>query len=213
MNDYTIIIFRTIILYIILLIVFRLMGKREVGELSIVDLAIFVLMAEVAAIALDDIHRSFFKAILPICLLFLIQYLNSWFILKNKKLRDFIEGDPSMVIRDGWICEVEMKKQRYNLDDLLQQLREQGICSVQEVAYAFLEQSGKLSIYKKEQGSLILPLILDGYVDKRHLRIIGKDEEWLVHELLVNGYPNVRDIFYCSYEDEKWFVQLRARKN
>ncbi|MER2112756.1 MAG: YetF domain-containing protein, partial [Solibacillus isronensis] len=139
--------------------------------------------------------------------------LNSWLILKNKKLRDFIEGDPSLVIRDGFICEMEMKKQRYNLDDLLQQLREQGVCSVQDVAYAFLEQSGKLSIYQKNQGGFILPLILDGYVDKRHLKIIGKDEEWLVRELLVNGYPNIRDIFYCSYEDGKWFVQLRARKN
>src|SRR5690606_7277619 len=122
------------------------MGKREVGELSIVDLAIFVLMGEIAAIALDDYDRQFFKAVLPIILLFLIQYLNSWLILKNKKLRDFIEGDPSLVIRDGFICEMEMKKQRYNhpslvirdgficememkkqrynLDDLLQQLRE-----------------------------------------------------------------------------------------
>lgn len=213
MNDYTIIIFRTILLYIILLIVFRLMGKREVGELSIVDLAIFVLMAEVAAFALDDIERHFTKAVLPIVLLFIIQYINSWIILKNKRLRDFIEGDPTMVIRDGWICEIEMKKQRYNLDDLLQQLREQGVSSVQDVAYAFLEQSGKLSIYKKDQDGFILPLILDGYVDKRHLKIIGKDEDWLVHELLVNGYPNIRDIFYCTYDNGKWFVQLRARKN
>ena len=105
LNDYMIIIIRTVLLYIILLVVFRLMGKREVGELSIVDLAIFVLMAEVAALALDDIHREFSKAILPIILLFLIQYLNSWSILKNKRLRDFIEGDPTMVSRDGCICE------------------------------------------------------------------------------------------------------------
>ena len=189
------------------------MGKREVGELSIVDLAIFVLMAEVAAFALDDIERHFTKAVLPIVLLFIIQYINSWIILKNKRLRDFIEGDPTMVIRDGWICEIEMKKQRYNLDDLLQQLREQGVSSVQDVAYAFLEQSGKLSIYKKDQDGFILPLILDGFVDKRHLKIIGKDEDWLVHELLVNGYPNIRDIFYCTYDNGKWFVQLRARKN
>lgn len=213
MNDYTIITFRTILLYLILLIVFRLMGKREVGELSIVDLAIFVLMAEVAAIALDDIERHITKAVLPIVLLFIIQYLNSWIILKNKRLRDFIEGDPTMVIRDGWICEIEMKKQRYNLDDLLQQLREQGVGSVQDVAYAFLEQSGKLSIYEKDKGKFILPLIFDGYVDKRHLKILGKDEQWLSHELLINGYPNIREIFYCSYEEGKWFVQLRARKN
>lgn len=154
MEDYTLIIFRTIVLYIILLVVFRLMGKREVGELSIVDLAIFVLMGEIAAIALDDYDRQFFKAILPIILLFLIQYLNSWLILKNKKLRDFIEGDPSLVIRDGYICEAEMKKQRYNLDDLLQQLREQGVCSVQDVAYAFWSNPESYRFTKKIRADL-----------------------------------------------------------
>lgn len=213
MNDYLLIIMRTVLLYIILLVVFRLMGKREVGELSIVDLAIFVLMAEVAALALDDVHNHLGKAILPIGILFFIQYVNSWFILKNKHLRDFIEGDPSLIIRDGWLCEKEMKKQRYNLDDLLQQLREQGVGSVQDVSYAFLEQSGKLSIYLKEQGPLILPLVLDGYVDARHLKIINKDRQWLEHELMLQGYTNIREIFYCSYENGKWFVQLRARKD
>lgn len=213
MDDYALIILRTVILYIILLIVFRLMGKREVGELSIVDLAIFVLMAEVAALALDDVHNHFGKAILPIGVLFLIQYLNSFFILKNKRLRDFIEGDPSMIIRDGWILEQEMNKQRYNLDDLLQQLREQGVGSVQDVAYAFLEQSGKLSIYQKGEAQLILPLILDGYIDERHLKIINKDIAWLEHELMLMGYTNLKEIFYCSYEKDKWFVQLRSRKN
>lgn len=213
MNDYVLIIVKTVTLYFIMLLVFRLMGKREIGELSIVDFAIFVLIAEVAALALADIHNPFIKDILPIGILFVIQYVNSLFLLKNKRLRDFIEGDPSMVIRDGWIVEVEMKKQRYNLDDLLQQLREQGVGSVQDVAYAFLEQSGKLSIYKKDDPPLIMPLVMDGYIDKRHLRLINKDEEWLVHELMVLGYTNLREIFYCSYENEKLFVQLRARKN
>lgn len=213
MNDYLLILIRTILLYTILLVVFRLMGKREVGELSIVDLAIFVLMAEVAALALDDVHNDFGKAILPIGILFFIQYVNSWFILKNKRLRDFIEGDPSLIIRDGWLCEPEMRKQRYNLDDLLQQLREQGVGSVQDVAYAFLEQSGKLSVYLKKEEQLILPLVLDGYIDHRHLKIIHKDVDWLEHELMLQGYTNIRDIFYCSYDNGKWFVQLRARKN
>ncbi|MEK4700562.1 DUF421 domain-containing protein [Solibacillus sp. FSL R7-0668] len=213
MNDYLLISGRTIFLYIILLVVFRLMGKREVGELSIVDLAIFVLMAEVAALALDDLNHDLVKDILPIGVLFLIQYVNSWFILKNKKLRDFIEGDPTLIIRDGWLCEAEMKKQRYNLDDLLQQLREQGVSTVQDVAYAFLEQSGKLSIYLKDQDPVILPLVLDGYVDQRHLKIINKDVAWLEHELMLQGYTNIRDIFYCSYDHGKWFVQLRARKD
>jgi uncharacterized membrane protein YcaP (DUF421 family) len=212
-NDYLVIIVRTILLYVILLVVFRLMGKREVGELSIVDIAIFVLMAEVAAFALDDIKNEFSKAVLPIGLLFCIQYFNSWFILKNKKLRDFIEGDPTIIIRDGWIQEKEMKKQRYNLDDLLQQLREQGVGSVQEVSYAFLEQSGKLSIYKKGDPPFFFPLVVDGYVDERHLMLVNKDRKWLEQELLVQGYPDIKEIFFCSYEHGKWFVQLRTRKD
>ena len=161
MNDYYLIIGRTVLLYIIVLIGFRLMGKREVGELSIVDLAVFVLIAEVAAFALEDVHKSLWKSILPIILLFVIQMINSVTILKNKRLRDLIEGDPTMIVENGHILEHEMKKQRYNLDDLFQQLREQGIGSVQSIAYAFLEQSGKLSVYLKEDDPFIFPLIVD----------------------------------------------------
>ena len=213
MHDYIDIIVRTILSYVILLVVFRLMGKREVGELSIVDMAIFILMAEVAAFALDGTESSFIKAVFPIVILFCIQYLNSWLILKNKKLRDFIEGDPTIIIRDGWLQEQEMKKQRYNLDDLMQQLREQGVGSIQEIAYAFLEQSGRLSVYKKGDPPFLFPLIVDGYVDERHLMLINKDRKWLEQELLVRGYPDLNEIFFCSYEQGKWFVQLRARKD
>lgn len=213
MEEVGLIIIRTVLLYILVVVVFRLMGKREVGELSILDVTIFVLMAEVAAFALDDVHKNFFKSILPIIVLFLIQYLNSLLILKNKKLRDKIEGDPSMIIKDGVIMELEMRKQRYNLDDLLQQLREDGVGSVTSVAYAFLEQSGKLSIYLKGEEQVILPLILDGDIDQRHLRLIGKDEEWLEQQLFSMGHTNISNIFYCSYENEQLHVQLKARKN
>lgn len=213
MEEIGLIILRTVLLYMLVVLVFRLMGKREVGELSILDLAIFVLMAEVAAFALDDVHNNFFKAILPIIVLFLIQYLNSLLILKNKWLRDKIEGDPSMVIKDGLLMELEMRKQRYNLDDLLQQLREEGVGSVRSVAYAFLEQSGKLSVYLKEEERMVLPLILDGDVDQRHLTLIGKDLTWLEQELMQAGYMDVSAIFYCSYEEGKLHVQLKARKN
>lgn len=210
MSEISLIIIRTIILYILVVVVFRLMGKREVGELSILDVAIFVLIAEVAAFALDDVHSSFFKSILPIIVLFLIQYLNSILILKSKRLRDVIEGDPSLMIEDGVIMEREMRKQRYNLDDLLQQLREEGVNSVTSVAYAYLEQSGKLSIYLKGEEPFSLPLILDGYIDKRHLRLIGKDIVWLEQELVHIGYPSLDEIFYCCYEDGRLHVQLKT---
>lgn len=212
MSDMSLIIIRTILLYIVVVVVFRLMGKREVGELSIIDVAIFILIAEVAAFALEDVHSSFWEAILPIVTLFMIQYLNSVIILKSKRLRDFIEGDPSIIIEDGVIVEREMRRQRYNLDDLLQQLREAGVDSVTSVAYAFLEQSGKLSIYLKGEEPFSLPLILDGFIDHRHLRLIGKNQAWLEQELLVAGYPTVAQIFYCCYEHGQLHVQLKARK-
>lgn len=213
MNDYYLIIGRTVLLYIIVLVGFRLMGKREVGELSIVDLAVFVLIAEVAAFALEDVHKSLWKSILPIILLFVIQMINSVTILKNKRLRDLIEGDPTMIVENGHILEHEMKKQRYNLDDLFQQLREQGIGSVQSIAYAFLEQSGKLSVYLKEDDPFIFPLIVDGYVDERHLRLIKRDLKWLEEQLHESGYYNIEQIFYCSFEQGKLHVQLKTRKN
>ncbi|MEK4230122.1 DUF421 domain-containing protein [Solibacillus sp. FSL H8-0538] len=213
MNDYMLIISRTVFVYIIVLLVFRLMGKREVGELSILDLAVFVLMAEVAAFALDDVHKNFWKDILPILILFGIQYINSVLLLRIKKLRDIIDGDPSMIVENGLILEHEMRKQRYNLDDLFQQLREQGVSSVQSVACAFLEQSGKLSVYLKDDSPYVLPLILDGYVDARHLKLLRRDQEWLEQELHAIGYYDVAQIFYCSYENGQLHVQLKARKN
>ncbi|WP_347789256.1 DUF421 domain-containing protein [Solibacillus sp. CAU 1738] len=213
MQEYVIIFSRTIFLYLLVLLVFRLMGKRELGELSILDIAVYVLIAEVAAIALDNFEKSFMKSILPILILFSIQYINAVFILKNKRIRDVIDGDPAIVVRDGIILENEMKKQRYNLDDLFQQLREQGISSVQTIAFAFLEQSGKLSIYQKDGPTFILPLIVDGYLDKKHLRLIGKTEQWLEEELRTQGIFSAKQVFYCSYENGKLYVQLKARKN
>lgn len=207
--DYFLIAGRTILVYIIVLLVFRFMGKREVGELSLLDLVVYVLIAEVAALALDDLKRPFTLAIVPIGLLFLIQYMNALFILKNKPLRDAVDGDPTMVIRNGFILEEEMRKQHYNLDDLFQQLREQGISSVQSIQYAFLEQSGKLSVFQKDRP-FILPLIVDGYIDKKHLKLIQKDTDWLIEQLTAQRIYDVKQVFYACYENEKLFVQCKS---
>lgn len=212
MSDYGLIITRTLILYIIVIIVFRVMGKREVGELSLVDFAIYVLIAEVGALALEDLDKPFLLAVVPIFVLLIVQYINSLVILNNKPVRDVIDGDPTIVIRDGLIIEAEMRKNRYNLDDLFQQLREQGITSVQTVAFAFLEPSGKLSVFEKGKGPFVLPIIIDGYVDQKHLLLIGKDQKWLDDELRNQGIYTPDAVFYASYENQKLHIQLKARK-
>lgn len=210
MNELLVISFRMIFLYFVILIIFKLMGKREVGELSVMDLVIFVLIADVASFAVDEPDRNLFVSILPMIILLIIQVTISFISLKSKAVRDKIDGDPTTIIRNGVLLEDEMRKQRYNLDDLFQQLREQKIGSIQKVAYAFLEPSGNLSIFMKDSLPPILPLIVDGDIQKKHLQLIEKDEQWLSEELAKLGYQQTDQIFYCCFEDGKVHVQLRS---
>lgn len=212
MEEYLVLLYRTIFLYVLILVVFRLMGKREVGELGLSDIVVYVIIAEVASFAIDDPNRPLLKAVFPIVILLIIQYTNALIVLKNKRIRNFIDGNPSLIILDGELQQEEMRRQRYNLDDLMQQLREQSVTSLQSVAFAFLEQSGKLSVFLKDDGPFILPLVMDGVVDNKHLRMIGKDADWLMHELALLGYTSVENIFFCVLEDGKLHVQLKLPK-
>ena len=157
MNDLIIIGFRTIFLYVFIIVVLRVMGKREVGELSVIDVVVFVIMAEVVAVALDSPDKKLIHSIFPVLLLLGIQLLTSYLSLKSKKFRDVVDGDPTLIIQDGVIQEEQMRKQSYNLDDLFQQLREQQIGSVREVSYAYLEPSGNLSVFTNENTHRCLP--------------------------------------------------------
>jgi uncharacterized membrane protein YcaP (DUF421 family) len=103
-----------------------------------------------------------------------------------------------------------MRKQRYNFDDLLQQLREKDIRNIADVEFAILEPSGKLSVIEKESKhkGITLPLIIDGDIQKDHLNRIHKTEEWLTDKLLEKGYKELKEISFCSYQDGKFFIDL-----
>lgn len=200
---------RTVLFYVIIVFVMRVMGKREVGELGVIDIVVFLIIAEVAAFALDSPEEKLIEAIVPIAVLVAIQLISSFISLKSKTFRDLVDGDPSMLIRDGEIIEAELRKQRYNLDDLFQQLREQKVGSVRDVTYAFLEPSGNLSVFTKEDTQPALALVSDGIVQVRHLMLINKTEEWLYNELNKQGIRDVSQIFYCSYEKNELKYQLK----
>ncbi|MGG0644488.1 DUF421 domain-containing protein [Sporosarcina gallistercoris] len=209
MHDLVIIGYRTVLLYALIVLILRLMGKREVGELSVIDIVVFVIIAEVAAFALDSPDVKLINSIFPMLILLVIQFVSSFISLKNKKFRDIVDGDTTILIQDGKILEEEMRKQRYNLDDLFQQLREQQIGSVFEVAYAYLEPSGNLSVFKYGETAPVLPLISDGDIDHRHLKIYKKTNEWLLAELRKKGIEDPQHVFYCSYENGELKVQLK----
>lgn len=213
LETYFTIILRTILMYVIILLIFRFMGKREIGELSILDLVVFIMIAEMAVVSIENTETSIFQTLVPMLLLMGTQLLLAYISLKNKRFRDLIDGRPSVIIRNGQIDEKEMKKQRYNFDDLLLQLREQKIKNLADVEFAILEPSGKLSVFEKhsnnKEGGLAIPLILDGYIQEENLRKISKTNFWLRQQLREKGYKDIKKISYCSYYNGEFYIDIK----
>ncbi len=205
---YFLVLERTLLFYVIITIVYRFMGKREVGELSILDLIVSILIAELAAIAIDKYNESIFLAIIPMIALVIIQILVAKVSLKNSNVRSVLEGEPSVIINRGKVDFQVMLEQRYNLDDLLTQLRSQGIRSIEEVDYAILETSGKLSVFEKDQkkiGAYPLPVILDGKIQEDVLLQIKKSKEWLF-DTLEEENVKCENVFYAFFRDDQLFL-------
>ncbi|MGK9180678.1 DUF421 domain-containing protein [Priestia filamentosa] len=199
---------RTVLLYLVIVFIFRLMGKREIGELSILDLVVFLMIAEIAVMAIEDTESPLLNNFLPMATLTVLQIGFAVWALKNQHIRRILDGRASIIIENGQIREGEMKKQRYNFNDLLIQLREKDISNIEDVEFAILETSGKLSVIKKDQGvkSLTLPLILDGIIQFDHLERSGKDLPWLQKEMKKRGYSSFEKISYCSFNQGKFYI-------
>lgn len=213
MEEYMVVLFRTMILYLIILVIFRVMGKREIGELSILDLVVYIMIAEIAAMAIENTKSPFIHTIIPISVLVVIQISLAMLSLKSKKFRDLVEGRPTVIINKGKIDEKAMKAQRYNFDDLLLQLREKDVGNIADVEFAILEPSGKLSVFQKKQnneeaGSLALPLIIDGTIQEENLKRIGKGLSWIQNELKEKGYDDISEISFCSYDNGKFYIDM-----
>lgn len=200
--------YRSVFFYILITILYRLMGKREMGELTIMDFIVSIFIAEMVAISIENYKSDILLSIIPIISLVLLQIGFSIISLKNQKARNIVDGEPSVIINKGKINFKEMLKQRYNLDDLLTQLRGQSIKSIEEVDYAILETSGKLSIFKKaddKKSTYPLALILDGKLNDDVLLQIRKTKIWLNKELEKEKL-RIEDIFYAFYKNKKLYI-------
>jgi len=204
---YISIIIKTIVLYFYIVLVYRLMGKKEVGELSIIDLIVSILIAELAAMSIESTDRSILVSIVPILVLVIIQIVLSYISLKSDKIRKIIDGNPTTIIKSGKIKFNEMAKLRYGLDDLITQLREQGIKSIEEVDYAILENNGKLSVFQNTKD-YPMPIIVDGKIDFEVLKELGKDSKWVL-ELLENKNLSLNQIYYAFYSKNKTYIIKR----
>ena len=197
------IIVKTFILYFFIIICYRVMGKKEVGQLSIIDLIVSILIAELAAMCIEENNRSIFVSIVPITLLVIIQVGLSILTLKSNTFRKFIDGSTQILVNQGKINFKQMQKTRYSLDDLISQLREQGIKSLDEIKYAILENNGKLSIFN--DNIYPMPIILDGVIDVDTVKNMNKDIDW-VYNILNKNKLKLNEVFYAFYTKDKTYI-------
>ena len=206
--EYINICIRTTLFYFFILLIYRIMGKREVGQLGIIDLIVSILIAELAVLSIEELDKSIFISIVPILTLTLLQTMLAYFSLKKPKFRILLDGNPSLIIKNGKVNFKEMTKQKYNLDDLLVQLREKGFKSIEEIEYAILENNGTLSVFAYEEEKdnyLPLPLILDNKIQEDTLKHLHKDSKWVL-SLLNKRNINIEDVFYAFYKDKNVFI-------
>ncbi len=203
------VVYRTIFFYVFILIIYRIMGKREIGQLSIQDLVVSILIAEMVAISIENTKDTLWLTIIPIIVLVILEVVAAFASLKFNRFRNVIEGKPVLIINKGVINFKEMVRQRYTLDDLLLELRSNNIKNLTDVEYAVLENNGKLNVFKynflKIKSENPFPLILDGIIQRSALKYINKTEEWL-KELIKKENCEVSDVFYAFYKNNKAYI-------
>lgn len=208
---------RTIILYILVIIVLRIMGKRQIGQLQPFELVVAIMLSELAAVPMQNTGIPLINGIIPIVTLLLLQITLSYINLKSEKARGIICGKPSIVIQNGKIDENALSRLQYNLNDLLEQLRSKNCARIADVEFAILETNGQLSVIPKSQKRPITPsdlslethyeglptnLIIDGKLNRDNMSKVKLTEDWLKKELNKFGYKDVKDVLFCSLDSD-----------
>lgn len=202
------IIFRTVFFYSVVVISYKIMGKREVGELGVLDLVISMLMSQLIAMSIENYKDPIWFVLIPACILVLFQVVFARISLKSSKFRNLFDGNESVIISKGKLIYSEMVKQSYNLNDLLLQLRDKGVRSIDDVDYAILETNGKLSVFeKKDENKKVfpLPLILDGVIEEKNLKYISKNRRW-IEAIIKSKNVMLEDVFYAFYTGSDIYI-------
>ncbi len=209
--------FRTIILYFILMIGLRLMGKRQIGELEPSELVLTLIISDLAAVPMQDFGIPLVNGVFPIVTLLCLSMLLSFFSLKSIRFRGLVCGYPTVIIRDGKVLQQNMSRNRFTVDELLEQLRGQGYSDLSSVKYAILETSGQVSVlpYTKTspitpqvmnqevQDDVTLPVLLinDGHIMSDNLSASGYDGAWLDKQLKERRLTSPRQVFLMTVDE------------
>lgn len=207
---------RTLILYFLVILILRVMGKRQIGELSPSDLVVTILISELAAIPMQDDSIPLTHGIAPIFALLAIELLVSTLTLKSRFSRKIIVGSASILIENGIINQEEMHRLRLNLDELLEELRLKGHANIANVEIAILESNGKLSVFPSsppEETKLPITLISDGKLILSALSRANKKPDWVKKELNKHGLKSIRQVFLLQLDGAKNVLLIPRSKN
>lgn len=193
---------RTILIYILLLAVMRISGKRQIGEIQISELVTTFLLSDIASYPLTNPGIPILNAVIPIFTLIALEIIFSFLTTKCAFLKNLLDGKPNIIILHGIIQKKEMARLRLSMDDLLCELRLKNISSVSDVDYAILEQNGQISVFQKDQKPLSHAIIIDGELNTRLLEEIGKNKHWLREILKEKNVREYKDIFLLAVTDE-----------
>ena len=195
------ILMRTIIIYIILSITLKIMGKRQISELEVSELVSTLLISEIASVTIDDPDIPLLNAIIPILFIFATEIIISTIKNKSEKLKRSIEGHPVYIIYKGRLLQSALSENRISINELLSEMRIQGIGDISEVNYAILEQNGSLSIIKTSDSTIAHSIIIDGEIIYDTLKSIGYNEEWL-NKKLKESKTKKTNIFLMTVTDD-----------
>jgi len=213
---------RTIIIYVILIATMRLMGKRQLGELEISELVTTLLISEIASLPIADQTIPVIYAIIPLVTILTLEMVLSLILLKCPRLKNLASARPTVLIRHGVLDQRELKRSRISLDELISELRQAGVSTIEAVDYAILEQNGKISIILKKAGSppsaadlniilkengIMHAVIEDGHINDYNLALLGHDRSWL-SDILKEKQRQAERVFLLCLDDAGNFYMI-----
>ena len=211
-----IVLFRTIVIYLILMLFLRLLGKRQLGEMELSEFVAAALIANLAAHPLEETEQPMLPPLLAIAALSVLELLTAWISLRCIRLRALLYGRPSLIIDHGKIDQAEMRRNRFTPDELMQAMRSSGVLDINEVLYAVLETNGTLSVIPIAEAQPVTAgqmgtafeeagypsvIISDGRVIDENLHRLGLDRSWLNSQLRQRGQAGAKSVFLMTADE------------
>lgn len=201
---------RTLLLYGLVILVMRLMGKRQIGQLQPYELVVAIMISDLASVPMQNTGIPIASGVIPILTILAAQIGISLLLFRSNKARKILSGTPITMIKEGRILEENLKKEIFNLNDLLEAVHIAGFSDLAQVREAVLETNGELSVYGYDKEPLPINLILDGKLLKHNLKVAGITEKQLHKQIARTGAKDISQILICCYfETNKWYIQRK----